>query len=274
MVIDYKVTGKCNSNCRFCWDFCKSVQESTPSDIENALKKLVGIVDIISLTGGEPLVAQNIVSIIKCIRNLGFRIYLSTNGILLNRYLDDIGNNVDIIGLPIDTSDRDTQAEMGRPSSMLAMTMDNIRNLKRRYPQITIKVGTVATSMNISQLVDLGHILFCGTYPPDYWRVYQFTAYGNAVEVKDIFHLGNDEFKNLENKLTSEFGNRVSFLESEEPKKSYWFITPDLKLAKLGNNNALICGDLSTMSSEEIMYLLNSNRDILINSEKNRKHLF
>ena len=267
MVIDYKVTGRCNSNCRFCWDFCKGVQESALSDIENALKKLVGIVDTISLTGGEPLVTHNIVSIVKCIHNLGFRIYLSTNGILLNKYLNEIGNYVDIIGLPVDTSDRDTQAEMGRSSSMLIVTMDNIRNLKKQYPPSVIKVGTVATSMNAHQLIELGRTLFGGTYPPDYWRVYQFTAYGNAVETKDIFHLGNDEFKNLKNTLILEFGNKVSFLESEETKKSYWFITPDLKLAKLDNNNALVCGDLSTMSRDEIVYILNSNRDILINSE-------
>jgi molybdenum cofactor biosynthesis enzyme MoaA len=47
-------------------------------------------VETISLTGGEPLLFTNIVSVINCLKKNNINIYLSTNGILLQKFYDDI----------------------------------------------------------------------------------------------------------------------------------------------------------------------------------------
>ena len=88
MVIDYKLTGRCNANCEFCWDFCKGISESKITDIIKVFEKLRGIVDIVSLTGGEPLVVKDVDTIIKLLSEMGFKIYLSTNGLLLNQHME------------------------------------------------------------------------------------------------------------------------------------------------------------------------------------------
>ena len=98
MVIDFKLTGRCNSNCKFCWDFCKGMQEEKLSLIIKILDKLVGVVDVISLTGGEPLVVPYFDELLEEISNRNFKIYLSTNGYLLKEHLDPIVKNVDISG--------------------------------------------------------------------------------------------------------------------------------------------------------------------------------
>lgn len=273
MVIDYKLTGRCNANCEFCWDFCKGISESKITDIIKVFEKLRGIVDIVSLTGGEPLVVKDVDTIIKLLSEMGFKIYLSTNGLLLNQHIEIVSKYVDILGVPIDSVNSHIQIEMGRDKEIIRMNLDNLVKIKYMNPAICTKVGSVATALNYKQIFEVGEIIFHLEKPVDSWRVYQFTEYGNARFFSCKYSIKNEIYNKLCVDLRERFGEKVSFLSSDDVRKSYWFITPDLLLANLSDTEYSVYGNLLLMESDQIAEIL-GNKEILENSLKNRLHLY
>jgi len=72
-----KVSNKCNLNCRFCpLQVCK---ESSFEDFLNKLKRIPSDSNII-LSGGEPFVRKDILSILENISRLNLKTFISTNG--------------------------------------------------------------------------------------------------------------------------------------------------------------------------------------------------
>jgi len=76
-------TKGCNFRCPFCFNR-DLVLDKTPtvsqSTILAFLKKRKGILDGVVLTGGEPLLQENLEQFIKKVRRLGFKVKLDTNG--------------------------------------------------------------------------------------------------------------------------------------------------------------------------------------------------
>ena len=239
MVIDYKLTGRCNSSCDFCWDFCKGIKESNVADIMKAFEKLTGTIDMISLTGGEPLVVSEFDIIIRELHEMGFKIYLSTNGILMERHMEAISEYVSVLGVPIDAIDADLQSRMGRMGDTVRMNLENLVRIKNMNPAMITKVGTVATVQNYGRLAEIGYIIFSLEKPVDSWRVYQFTEYGNACHSRGKYHLDDEIYFGICKDLKRKFGSKVSFLSSADTKQSYWLITRELYLARLTDNDYL-----------------------------------
>lgn len=78
-------TGGCNFRCPFCHNAslvlrpgeCKAI---TDSEILSFLKKRQGVLDGICITGGEPLMQNDLEEFIKQVKSLGYFIKLDTNG--------------------------------------------------------------------------------------------------------------------------------------------------------------------------------------------------
>jgi len=90
--IVYEITDACNSRCEHCniWQKPSSKNMLEPKDIENILKQdIFKHLKVILLTGGEPVLRDNIEEIIAVIHRVrpNVRITLSTNGILFERVL-------------------------------------------------------------------------------------------------------------------------------------------------------------------------------------------
>lgn len=78
-------TGGCNFRCPFCHNASlvlpeKLAHDSSADDVLSFLKKRIGILDGVAVTGGEPLLHSDIDDFLKAVRDLGFRIKLDTNG--------------------------------------------------------------------------------------------------------------------------------------------------------------------------------------------------
>ncbi len=273
MIIDYKITGKCNADCGFCWDFCKGIPEQSISMITKAFEKLIGIIDMISLTGGEPLIVRDIDKIIMLLKDMGFKIYLSTNGMMLYDHIETVAEYVNILGLPIDSINPKTQSAMGRNTDLIDSNLNNLIQIKELNPNIITKVGTVASRINYKEIGDIGDAIFNLKNPVDSWRVYQFTQYGKACLNTEKYSIDDDIFMHLCNALRAKYKNRVSFLSSSQAKDSYWFITPNLRLARLTDNNYEEVGSIFSMDRNNIEELL-ENEIIIQNSRNNRKHIY
>lgn len=76
-------TAGCNYRCPFCHN-ALLVEEVKPvyseSDVLSFLKKRVGVLDGVCITGGEPLMQSGIESFVSEIKALGYSVKLDTNG--------------------------------------------------------------------------------------------------------------------------------------------------------------------------------------------------
>lgn len=92
------VTNRCDLDCWYCFFYAEKVgfvYEPTLEQVELMVRSLLkqGVTPAIQLTGGEPLLREDLVDMVKLIRSLGVRhIQLNTNGIKFARlYLEDPG---------------------------------------------------------------------------------------------------------------------------------------------------------------------------------------
>lgn len=110
------LTELCNLRCRYCMPMegiCKKSHEAmlTEEELIRTIKVATSIgIKKIRLTGGEPLVKKNILSIVEKIREIDGidEICLTTNGILLKDLARDLKNaGLDRINISLDTLDKD-----------------------------------------------------------------------------------------------------------------------------------------------------------------------
>ena len=75
--------GLCNMNCFYCHNRdILTPKESimSISSFIDFLKKRIGLIDAVVISGGEPTIHHNLIDVIKLIRTLPFKIKLDTNG--------------------------------------------------------------------------------------------------------------------------------------------------------------------------------------------------
>lgn len=88
--IVYELTGACNQNCRFCYNYWRGdgnpIASPDPVLARKTLKKLLSqaAVGSISFSGGEPLLLNNIHDLVLHARLKGSRVNVLTNGKLLD----------------------------------------------------------------------------------------------------------------------------------------------------------------------------------------------
>ncbi|WP_407421606.1 GTP 3',8-cyclase MoaA [Methanobrevibacter sp.] len=107
------LTNRCNVNCLYCHHdgMITSKEEMTADELYTICKiaKSIGVKKI-RLSGGEPLIRKDIVEVIDKIASLDFDdISMTTNGILLEKYAEDLKNaGLDRVNVSLDTLNRET----------------------------------------------------------------------------------------------------------------------------------------------------------------------
>ena len=107
------LTNRCNVNCLYCHHdgMVKSKDEMTADELYTICKiaKKNGVKKI-RLSGGEPLLKKDIVEIVEKINSLDFKdISMTTNGILLEKYAEDLKNaGLNRVNVSLDTLNRET----------------------------------------------------------------------------------------------------------------------------------------------------------------------
>lgn len=123
-------TQGCNFRCPFCHN--KSLLENSTSneiiseeEVFNYLEKRKNVLDGVCITGGEPLLQNNIISFIKKIKEKGFLVKLDTNGSFPGRLKWLIDNKlVDYIAMDIKNNFINYESASGVQNS-------NIENIKK-----------------------------------------------------------------------------------------------------------------------------------------------
>ena len=103
-------TGGCNFRCPFCHNASLVLPEELSRDNEEEqvlsfLKKRVGILDGVAVTGGEPLLHPDMPAFLEKVRALGYRIKLDTNGSFPERLIEIVNAGlVDRVAMDIKNS--------------------------------------------------------------------------------------------------------------------------------------------------------------------------
>lgn len=145
------ITNRCNENCLYCHHdgMVSSKEEMTPDELYTICKiaKRIGVRKI-RLSGGDPLIRKDIVEIVEKIAGLDFKdISLTTNGVLLGKYAEDLKNaGLDRVNVSLDTLDRDTYKHV--------TSMDYLNEAKEGILK-AVEVGLYPVKINMVVMKDL-----------------------------------------------------------------------------------------------------------------------
>lgn len=147
------ITNRCNINCFYCHHdgIIPQKYEMNSPEIERIclIAKNIGIKKI-RLSGGEPLIREDIIDIVRRISEIGFQdVSLTTNGILLEKYalpLKNVGLNR--VNVSFDTLN---------PQTYQYITKSNYIDQVKRGIKKAVKVGLYPVKVNMVLMKGLNH---------------------------------------------------------------------------------------------------------------------
>ncbi len=220
-IITFRITSRCNNNCRYCYGPQKDIKELDFSK----LRKLFNLfsqngVKAIVLTGGEPLIREDFEEIIKELKKLDFKIFLDTNGDLFFKYSELIAENIDVLGLPIDFPNNSY-----RNSENLNTIFDTLKFFKNKTKKSILRIGTVVTKDNINELEEIGNII--KNYPIDIWKIYEYIPQNNAVKNRSFLEVPVEQFQEVTLKIKKRFDDyfKIVISKRKDRTNAYFFVS-------------------------------------------------
>lgn len=155
------VTQKCNSRCYYCdiWKWQNFIPDPTVGELERIFLSLSNLgVQVVSLSGGEPLLREDLEEIVSIVKNYTMRAQIVTNGILLSkdRIITLVKAGLDCVTLSLDTTDPKIYQKLrGVPFKIAERTLELLLYVKGKNPYIDVATGCVINRYNIGKLVTL-----------------------------------------------------------------------------------------------------------------------
>lgn len=261
-------TERCNSRCSVC-DYWKTKVDDNPihdNEIIDTIDRLVvkGLETLI-FTGGEPLLrAKELFKLCRQIKEKHpkLSIRLLTNGILLEKYIEEIQSIFDVVVVSFDAINREGYKRL-RGVDGFEKVIRAIKILKASEVPIEIRLRTVVQKENykhIPEIIDLAALTKVNTIsflPVDIKSDFSFGRSGNKQEGKR-FILNTDETEELEkivqNILESKKHHIKSGLLVERGKDL-------LNVCKYYKNE--LKNFTESCNAPEYSVVLNSNGDVL-----------
>jgi len=229
IVINYHITSKCNYTCKYCfaeWKQPNRIKElykdkaqlhKIAQDIKTSLyDKNIRI----NFAGGEPLLINSLPKIIKIFKSYGFKIGIITNGSRLQNIITEIIDDVDVLGISIDSNLENTNLTIGRSENGRPQDTERIINLcykaKDLNPNCAIKINTVVSKDNL--LTDLNTTI--SEINPDKWKIMQVVPFENKYQKVSINHFQHFIARHKQH------SSIIQAETSEQIKNSYLMLDP------------------------------------------------
>jgi MoaA/NifB/PqqE/SkfB family radical SAM enzyme len=211
-------TNLCNLDCRTCmrnvWgESAGTMSDETFERIFESLKAISPLPTVFFGGYGEPLIHPKLITWIQRIKQLGARVELITNGLLLTeeRSLQFIRMGLDVLWVSLDGSSPESYADV-RLGSSLPQVIENLKTLRRiRYKATDIdntkpNLGIAFVAMK-SNIADLSEVLRLGislgakqfsisnvlAHTPELYEqiLYQRTVFNTATRLSESLPLVN-----------------------------------------------------------------------------------
>lgn len=159
-IIVWNITGKCNLKCKHC--YLSSPKLSNELNTNEALKLLEEIRDlripIVLISGGEPLIRNDIYKIIKYAIDLGLIVGISSNGTLIDKRVARrlLSLNVNYVGISLDAANSEVHNYIRGLDNAFKLTMDGIKNCIDVGLKIGIRTLLIRKTLNeIPKIIEL-----------------------------------------------------------------------------------------------------------------------
>lgn len=163
------ITNRCNVRCFYCHHdgIIPESYEMTPDEIYRVAKVAADIgVQKIRLSGGEPLIRNDIIEIVEKIASIGFKdIALTTNGTLLGKYAEQLkAVGLNRVNVSFDTLNSETYRFITK--------RDYIKNAKDGIKKAA-EVDLYPVKVNMVVMKGINH--------HEIWDMFQFCKENNAI---------------------------------------------------------------------------------------------
>ncbi len=229
------ITNRCNVKCFYCHHdgIVPQDYEMTSNEMERIVKvaKELGI-EKIRLSGGEPLIREDIVDIVAKISSVGFRdISLTTNGVLLTKYAEDLYKaGLTRVNVSFDTLNPETYKFITK-RDYIEHAMEGIKK--------AVKVGLNPVKVNM--------VIMKGINDIEIWDMFKFCRGTGAVlqliellktenchesEFFDEYHYDMAELEDELNKLSI----RVKTRKFMQDRKKYFVEGGEIEIVRPMDN--------------------------------------
>jgi len=161
--VSLEITSRCNLSCLYCYSNC-SPSSGKEMSLEDALQVLrllrANGVQVVQLTGGEPLIHPRFIEILGYAVQLFPLVGILSNGVAFTpQVLDLLGSHSERVAVQIsvDGATERTSAVVRRRTGTFVPTLRTIRDLIERG--IRTRVGYVVTPHNAAELDDTAQLL-------------------------------------------------------------------------------------------------------------------
>lgn len=168
--VNYHILRQCDAACRFCFASFRDVNGQLPLHEARRLLRAVreAGAEKLNLAGGEPTLHPHIGTIVAEARRLGFVTSIVTNGARLDRLLGHHANDLDWVGLSVDSGDEATEIALGRSRGRHVARAVELA-VRARSLGVRVKLNTVVTALNWRE--DLSPLV--RRIRPARWKVFQ-----------------------------------------------------------------------------------------------------
>lgn len=154
LAVSWAITGRCNLACAYCGFPQKTFRELTESEALNVVKEMASSgTKRLSITGGEPLLRNDIGEVIKTASDSGISVSVNTNGQLLRERLNEM-EGADHISVSIDGPRVIHDSKRGKGSFEKAL--DGAK--KSKSQGINTSLLAVLTKENTDSVVEILNI--------------------------------------------------------------------------------------------------------------------
>ncbi|MFQ5854086.1 MAG: radical SAM protein [Anaerolineae bacterium] len=146
-------TSRCNSRCISC-DWWKSTGEDdlTLEEIAELARPLPRLgTRVVLLSGGEPLLRQEIFDIAGLFREQGLELWLLTSGLFLNKYAQQVAHNFARVTVSLDAGTAALYRSI-RGVDALSTVEAGVRRLKALAPDLTVTARATLHTANYCEL--------------------------------------------------------------------------------------------------------------------------
>lgn len=232
--VNLHITERCNYRCSFCFaKYNLKYKTLTETEWKQIIDELIiSGCEKINFAGGEPTLIPFLSELISYSHEQGVFTSLISNGTgITSNFLQRCNENLDLIGLSIDSASNKIETELGRTfksglynsdrnNSHVEMIKNRVKLIKEF--DISLKINTTITPLNWQE--DMHDLLT--ELSPIRWKVFEV----------HLIHGINDSFgKKFGNLTTAQFGTFIythadlnPIIETKDIiKESYCMITPD-----------------------------------------------
>ncbi|MFB3763858.1 MAG: radical SAM protein [Methanotrichaceae archaeon] len=216
--VTYLVTNACNAKCKHCY---LNAGQPLPNELTlEYIKKLfsdlydAGTINV-EFSGGEPLLRQNFIEMMKTAQSADLTISICSNGLLIDKKMAETFKDIGVKHVQISIDGLEANNDFLRGKGAFEAAVNAVKYLKeaevKTYVRTTV---TQKTLYELDQLVNLAIDLNA-----DLYGAKLFHAVGRGIGYKEDLMLNSDDmqkFKNIIRRISEIYSDKIHIL-SDNP---------------------------------------------------------